>query len=60
MIHTHSSPNIIRVRESRIMGVAGHVECMGGITGTYRVWRGYPTESDHVQDLDVDGTIILK
>jgi hypothetical protein len=57
MIHTHSSPNIIRIIKPRIMRLAGHVERMGGRTGTYRVWRGDLTERDHLQDLDVDGMI---
>ena len=33
---------------------------MGGRIGTYRVWRGDLTERGHLQDLDVDGTIIFK
>jgi hypothetical protein len=60
MIHTHTSPNIIPVVKSRIMRLAGHVELMGGRTGTYTVWRGDQTERNHLQDLDEDGTIILK
>jgi len=50
MVHNHSSPNIIRVIKSRIMRLAGHVERMGGRTGTYRVWLGDLTKSDHLQD----------
>jgi hypothetical protein len=60
MIHTHSSPNIILFIKSRIMRLAGHVERMGGRTGTYRVWREDLTERDHLQDLDIDGMIISK
>jgi len=39
---------------------AGHVELTGGRTGMYRVWRGDVSETDRLQNLDVDGMIILK
>ena len=56
----YSLPNIIRVIKSRIMRLAGHVERMGGRKVMFRIWRGDLTERDHLQALDVDGTIILK
>ena len=37
-----SSPNIIRVIKSRIMGWAGHVVCMGDTRGAYKVLMGRP------------------
>ena len=42
------------------MRLAGHVELTAGRTGTYRVWRGDLSETDRLQNLDVDGMIILK
>jgi len=48
------------VIKSRIMRRAGHVELTGGRTGMYRVWRGDVSETDRLQNLDVDGMIILK
>jgi len=38
----YSSPNIVQVIKSRRMRWAGHVECMGGVRGLYRVLMGKP------------------
>ena len=38
----YSSPNIVRVIKSKIMGWAGHVERMGERRGVYRVLVGKP------------------
>jgi len=38
----YSSPNIVRVIKSRRMRWAGHVACMGGGRGVYRVLVGKP------------------
>jgi hypothetical protein len=38
----YSSPNIVRVIKSRRMRWAGHVACMGGSRGVYRVLVGRP------------------
>jgi len=38
----YSSPNIVRVIESRRMRWAGHVACMGEERGVYRVLLGKP------------------
>jgi hypothetical protein len=51
--------NIIRVIESR-MRWAGHVACMGDRKGAYRVLMGYFRVRDILEDLNVDGNIILK
>ena len=56
----YSSPNIVRVIKSRRMKWAGHVGRMGERRGVYRVLVGKPGEKNHLEDLDVDGTIILR
>jgi hypothetical protein len=55
----YSSPNIIRLIKLRIMKWAGHVACMGEKKNVYRV-SGGGDEEDHLDDLGVDGSIILK
>jgi len=53
------SPNIIQVIKSR-MGWVGHVACMGERTDEYKVLVGRPNGRNHLEDLSVDGSIILK
>jgi hypothetical protein len=55
----HSSPNIIRAIKPRRMRQAQHVARMGD-RRAYRVWRGNPTERNHLENPRVDGRIILK
>ena len=55
----YSSPNIIRLIKLRIMKWAGHVACMGEKKNAYRV-SGEGDEEYHLDDLGVDGSIILK
>jgi hypothetical protein len=55
-----SSPNTIRVTISRKMRWAVYVGRMGKKKCTYRVWWKNLKERDHLEDLDVDGRIILK
>jgi hypothetical protein len=55
----YSSPNIFWVIKSRRMKQAGHVAHMADRIGTYRVLVGRPKE-DHLEDLAIDGRIILK
>jgi len=38
---------------------AEHVACVGERRGVYRVWWGNLRERDHLEDPDVDGSIIL-
>jgi hypothetical protein len=37
----------------------GHVACVGERRGAYRVLVGHLRETDHLEDLVVDGRIIL-
>jgi len=55
----YSSPNIVRVIESRRMRWAGHVARMGEERGCIGSIWGNRRERDHWGDLGVDGWIIL-
>jgi hypothetical protein len=56
----YSSPDIVRVIKSRIMRWAGHVARTEDRRGAYMVslW-GYLRGRDHLEDLGLDGKIIL-
>jgi hypothetical protein len=54
----YSSPNIIRVIKSRRLRWTGHVACMR--RDGYRVLVGNPKEGDHLEDIGIDGRILLK
>jgi hypothetical protein len=54
----YSSPNIIRVIKSRRMRWVRHV-ARRGIELHAGFWRGNLRERDHLEDLDIDGRIIL-
>jgi hypothetical protein len=56
----YSSANIIRVIESRRMRMAEHVARMGDSRITSRFWWHDLREIDQLENLGVDGTIILK
>jgi hypothetical protein len=57
----YSSPNIIQVIKSRSMRLAGHVACIRERRGIYiGVWWGNLRERDHLEDLGIDGRIILR
>ena len=56
----YSAPNIIRVIKSRRMRWAVHVAGVGEGRGAYRVLGGRPDGRRPLQDLAVDGKIILK
>ena len=56
----YSSPNIVRVIESRRMRCAGHVARMGrGVVYT-GFWGGSLRERDHLEDPDVHRRMILR
>ena len=54
------SPNVIRVIKSRRMRWAGHVTRMGRGKVYTEFWWGKLRERDGLEDLSVDGRIILK
>jgi hypothetical protein len=56
----YSSPNIIRVIESRRMGWAGHVVRMGKRKGHTGFWWRDLRKGDQLRHPGVDGSIILK
>ena len=56
----YTSPTLVRMIKSRIMGWAGHVARMGEERGCIRSWWGSRRERDHWGILDVDGWIILE
>jgi hypothetical protein len=56
----YSSPNIVRVIESRRMRWAGHVAHMGRREMFTGFWWGGPRARDHWEDLGVVGRITLK
>jgi hypothetical protein len=58
VISVYSLPNSIQVIKSRRMTWVGHLVCIGEGRGAYR-W-GNLGEGDHLEDLGVDGTVILK
>ena len=56
----YSSPNIVLVIKSRIMRWAGHVARMGEKRSVYRVLVGNLRGRGHLEDLGIDGRIILR
>jgi hypothetical protein len=55
----YSSSNVIRMIKFRRMRCAGHAERSGG-KEMHQIWWGNMKEGDHLEDLRVDGKIILK
>jgi hypothetical protein len=53
------SLNIFLVIKLRRMRSAGHVACMGERRDYTRFWRRNLRERDHIEDLGVDGILIL-
>ena len=56
----YSSPNIIPAVISRIMRWAGHAACMDERKGAYTVLVAKPEGNNHLEDLDINGRIILE
>jgi len=55
----YSSPNIVWMIKSRKMNMAKHVACLREKQGAYRVLVGKPEEGDHLEDLGIEGKIML-
>jgi hypothetical protein len=53
----YCSPNVIQMIKSRRKRWAIHVACMGEVHR--RLWWGDLSETDHLEDLDIDWRIIL-
>ena len=58
--YLYSSPNIVRVINSRRTRWAGHVARMGEERGVYRVLVGKPEGKNNWGDLGLDGWITLE
>jgi hypothetical protein len=56
----YCSPNIIRVIKSRRMKWAGHVVRMDQRKGHTGFWWGCLREREHLEDLVIDGRVILR
>jgi hypothetical protein len=56
----YASPNIVRVIKTRRMRSAGHVERMGDMRNAYDILVGKHERRDHLEDVGVDGKILLK
>jgi hypothetical protein len=56
----HSSPRVFRMTESRRMRSVLHLARMVEIGNLYKVIMGKSERRDHMDDLDVDGRIILR
>jgi len=56
----YSSPNIIWVIKSRRVRWTEHVARVGDNGGAYRVLVGKPERKDHLEEINIDGSIILK
>jgi len=56
----YSSPNIIRVIKCRRMRCAVHVARMGARRGVYRVLVWRPEVENYLEDLGIDGRMLLR
>jgi len=56
----YCSPNIVRGTKSRRMRWAGHVACKGRGEVHTGFWWGNLKERDHLEDLDVNGKMLLR
>lgn len=55
-----SSQKISRVIKSRRMSWTGHVACIGEARMLTKFWIEYSKGTKHSEDLDVDGSSVLK
>jgi hypothetical protein len=56
----YSSPNIIRVIKSRRIRWVSHVAHTRETGNAYKILVGKPEAKNHMEDLGIDGKIILK
>jgi hypothetical protein len=56
----YSSPNIIRIINSRMVKWEGHVTRMGEMRNSHKISVEEPERKSHSEDLRVDGRITLK
>jgi len=56
----YSSSNIVLVKKSRRMILAGHIARMGRVDIYTGLWWGNLRERDHLEDPGIDGRIILR
>jgi hypothetical protein len=59
LYNLYSLPNI-RMIKSRSVGWAWHVVCMGEIGNKYKIFVRKFKGGDHLEDLSIDGIVILK
>jgi hypothetical protein len=60
LIDLYSSPTIVLMIKSRTMRWAGHVARTGESKGYTGFWHRSLRERDHLENLSVDGIIILR
>ena len=60
LYNLYSSPNSIRVIKSKTIRWARHVARMGETKRAYKVWWRDLREADHLEELGVDGRVILE
>jgi hypothetical protein len=56
----YSSPDFVTVIKSRRMKWVGHVTCLVDTGNAYRFWLEELKGRDHLEDLGMDGSIILE
>jgi len=54
-----AAKNIIQVIKLRMRWM-GHVACLGDMRNAYKIFVGKPEGMNHLEDVNIDGKIILK
>jgi hypothetical protein len=54
----YSSPNIVRMINSRRMRCVGHAVCMGKMRNAFKFWWESLKGIDHLEDLGIDGRML--